>query len=293
MENKMSTKLNWVRFLCAVIIVTDHSFDYIRYGEINKGVVENLIYFFTQMSTKGLTWIAMALFFTISGYLMFHNWNNKIDTITWYKSKLKSRIRTLLVPYLCWNSIWTVFYIVAGKILTDTNIDTSYTISNIADGVLYGKFNEIFWYIQVLMIFAVISPMIGMCVERLKIAWVMIAAIISFAVMMLLVSGPFVMMRNYYCFFFYSLGAYLTMNRQEIVTTRVSEKSKALLLSELVLSIFVIQLTKTPDNIFSPVQGGIMLVATFFGIICAWLIADPPGIITKSNWGGGCAPAHL
>lgn len=51
---------------------------------------------------------AVPLFFMISGYLFFVN----IDKFTWnvYRTKMRSRINTILLPYLLWNLLYLLFY---------------------------------------------------------------------------------------------------------------------------------------------------------------------------------------
>lgn len=46
--------------------------------------------------------VAVPLFFFISGYLFFFRTAFSVDV---YKKKLKSRIKTLLIPYLFWNFV--------------------------------------------------------------------------------------------------------------------------------------------------------------------------------------------
>lgn len=46
--------------------------------------------------------VAVPLFFFISGYLFFFRTTFSVDV---YKKKLKSRIKTLLIPYLFWNFV--------------------------------------------------------------------------------------------------------------------------------------------------------------------------------------------
>ena len=50
-----------------------------------------------------LTHIAVPTFFLISGYLFFRRWQQWDGKL--YLTKMKTRFRTLVIPYLCWNAL--------------------------------------------------------------------------------------------------------------------------------------------------------------------------------------------
>lgn len=49
----------------------------------------------------GFCAVAMSYFFTVTGFLLFNNLSSRT-----YARKIKSRIRTLLMPYLCWEILF-------------------------------------------------------------------------------------------------------------------------------------------------------------------------------------------
>ena len=57
--------------------------------------------------TGNLLWLANPMFFAISGYLFFFS-----SKFSWqiYREKMRRRVRTLLIPYLLWNTITLVLY---------------------------------------------------------------------------------------------------------------------------------------------------------------------------------------
>ena len=57
--------------------------------------------------------IGVPLFFTISGYLFFLNYS-KYD----YYRKIKTRTKSLLVPYLIWNTFFICVYFIIQQIPT-------------------------------------------------------------------------------------------------------------------------------------------------------------------------------
>lgn len=57
----------------------------------------------------GFCAVAMSYFFTVTGFLLFNNLSSRT-----YARKIKSRIRTLLMPYLCWEILFTIVLTAAG-----------------------------------------------------------------------------------------------------------------------------------------------------------------------------------
>lgn len=97
---------DWLRFPLIVFVVYIHSFgEKIDFSAINFDNLLPLDYYnlFRISISHVLTHIAVPMFFFISGYLFFnklHEWKYSI-----YFSKLKKRIKTLLVPFILWNTI--------------------------------------------------------------------------------------------------------------------------------------------------------------------------------------------
>ena len=92
-NRKTSTRISWVQFISAVIIIFDHCFDYIDYEHATKGAFENIIYFLTRMLNKGLPYCAMGVFFFLSSLLLYKDWEDKADIKSWYLKKIRIRFK--------------------------------------------------------------------------------------------------------------------------------------------------------------------------------------------------------
>lgn len=73
--------------------------------------------------------VAVPLFFAISGYLFFI----KGFSSKFYKEKISKRIKTLVIPYLCWNLIYVILFVVSTR-FSSRHID--YSIIDLIRGVL-------------------------------------------------------------------------------------------------------------------------------------------------------------
>lgn len=100
-----SQVIDWLRFPLAVAVVFIHSFGPapLDLASMHAAPLESMSLFnwLRICLSHVLTHIAVPTFFVISGFLFFRNWTSWDKHL--YLSKMKSRFRTLLIPYLCWN----------------------------------------------------------------------------------------------------------------------------------------------------------------------------------------------
>ena len=101
-EIRFRNKITFIQFLLSVGIVYQHTAW--NYRECNILNLSQTFLFF-------LIETCVPFFFMISGFLFFRTYKpSKI------KEKILSRVRTLLIPYVIWNTIYAVFIIGLTKI---------------------------------------------------------------------------------------------------------------------------------------------------------------------------------
>lgn len=106
MNKYLSDKLTILYTILIIMVVYIHSY----YLEAQQYNVALFLQNFT--GAKGVGRIANYLFFCISGYLFARNIKNINDV--W--AKIKKRWRTLLLPYLLWNLIFVLWYVILENI---------------------------------------------------------------------------------------------------------------------------------------------------------------------------------
>jgi len=147
--------------------------------------------------TNELASLAVPLFFVISGYLFFINF--KADSfgemIHTYWGKLKSRCRSLLLPYVIFNALaiigLIVNYMIQGHSLTDASnmylsgmkwlhafwdIHTTGTSTNllgITKAVAY-PINSPLWFVRDLMVLIILSPLLYYTIKKLRWGWLIL-----------------------------------------------------------------------------------------------------------------------
>lgn len=105
--------------------------------------------------------VAVPFFFFISGVAFFRNYKPNL-----YFTKLKSRMRTILIPYLIWNTVGLLFALlytytplanyISGRELFDPSI------KSVLEGIFLYKYNFQFWFLYDLIIYILLTPLIDL-----------------------------------------------------------------------------------------------------------------------------------
>lgn len=102
--------------------------------------------------------VAVPLFFIISGVMFFRNYNGKN---TW--EKLKSRSKSVLIPYLFWNSLWVIIGLLGQYTSLSSltgGVKCPLTFKAIIGGIFLRQYNTPFWFIQCIIILMLLCTLI-------------------------------------------------------------------------------------------------------------------------------------
>ena len=86
-------------------------------------------------------------------------------------SKYKSRFRSLVLPYLLWNLLYTliaIFFSVnpIGIYMNDSWKMIPISIKNVFQGVLYFKYLPVFWFMFYLIIYIILGPVLYLALKN-------------------------------------------------------------------------------------------------------------------------------
>lgn len=243
-ELLLSDTIKYLRFPMTVGIILIHS-DLARVGITIHGVQYGMNYpdwylYFCVLFSETLSSICVPAFFVISGYLFFYkvDYNGSV-----YAQKLKKRIKTLLVPYILWNMIALLFRVVRMSPLFSSifqnvnNVEFHFSLIRLFNSFFYDDWtNGLFvypdigvrlespipmngpmWYVRDLMIIILLTPIVYYLIKKLKV-WFLIGMAI------VLYYGSYHIFPNMKSltilidyFFFFSWGAYYSINKLNIV----------------------------------------------------------------------------
>ena len=188
LSDYLSEKIKILSLFLTILIVILHA----NMANLSTGGLS----FLQKVMTAEVTRIAVPLFFLISGFLFFINYQN-----TWsdYKRKLSARTRSLLIPYVLFLLCGSLGMFVLGRVYTIEEFGRI-----LKNGILYSP--PIFyplWFLRDLYIMAVFAPIVYWVIKKVPIF--LIVPIIVW----LLGKNPFVFPMTEAMLFF-SVGAFLT-----------------------------------------------------------------------------------
>ncbi len=229
--------LDLLRFPLAVFVVIEHVFStdalLIR-GNLVETCGYPLFVAANRFIDAFIRSQSVPIFFFISGFVFFIGVN--LFTRQRYVQKMKNRVKTLLIPYLIWNGV--AFLLIALKMLPIFSRFSLYAQTEsfslspmqVMDGRLYlpdprsgdliyignplAPMNGSLWFLSDLMIVAVCTPLIYWAVRRF--GWYTVAAlgVIWFALGYTELDLTYLLS---IAFFFFSFGAYMSINRKDMM----------------------------------------------------------------------------
>ena len=265
-----SETISLLRFPMALLVILIHTDGY--YAEWQNDVdllsLEGACFLFGY-ALRLFAGIAVPTFFMISGFLFFNNFRE----FSWdgYMKKMKSRLKTLIIPFFLWNLlVWAA--LLAGKIalmfyrgeswsfvtdfIAEKNWHFLWDINHWGDAnrpwlswTTYstGPIDLPLWFLRDLIVVTVLSPLIYWFVKTLKIGSIiilLIACVMSF----------WVTWHGFSCaaFFYFTLGAYFAINGKNIVD--FCQRYKTAILSAAAV-FFLLSITRwIPDDYKSIVR---------------------------------------
>lgn len=234
-NNLRSQALDLLRFPLAVVIVVIHVFSFVEGStDITEQSGHRLFVGFCYFIHGFLKSQSVPIYFFISGYVFFLGIELTKDT---YIRKLKNRVKSLLIPYLIWNTLAVVrLAIICVPFLQEAvggvknfNFSWSGLLSSywIYDGSLVVEANNAvydnlldfpidapLWFVRDLMVVVLFTPLIWWVLRRTKYYAVVLLGCLWF------VTGYFRVgyLNNVaMSFFFFSYGAYMSINRKDML----------------------------------------------------------------------------
>ncbi len=278
-ESLQNQCLDLLRFPLAVVILYIHIFINIPSLTVTAGAhflqgVEAVVMAFLSAQS-------VPIYFFISGYVFFLK--GKYD-LRAYVQKLKNRVHTLFIPYIVWNTVALLtillFMLPPFAAFNPVEQQPQFSLSSLINTFWnseYGVFpaheptgyifpqNNALWFLRDLMVLALLSPIIYTLLKGGKPYAIYIAAV------MWLLTDYFTFNAIYFPFqglFFFSLGAYLSINKRDIITLFRQWRIAAVFFY-LLFSVLYMQLRHIHPDVASLIKAANMLA----GLVVAYNIA--------------------
>ena len=227
-----SRTINWLRVALVLLVLfvhvhPDHNPHWLTMDDLSGQPLGWVIFSVVGTFINKFAFIAVPLFFAISGYLFFQ----KLDTWSWtvWKQKIRSRVRTLLIPFIIFNVICAISLLcISLKSGNGWSLAGAYEgrlplVGWLWNGVsychgwenwlgmdmqLYYPLDVPLWFVRDLMVMLAISPAIHWCVRKGEVVYLGIVAI-AYCLGILCCTPGF----STNALFFFSLGAFAAIRR--------------------------------------------------------------------------------
>ena len=235
-DKLLSTTISYLRFPLIVGVIFKHTrmtTVEIQNVKLNYADLWPWTKYIFDFFSDVLPMISVPLFFFVSGFLFFYKVDFCKDV---YKKKVKSRYKTLLVPYLIWNFIGFLILITQMHprflslfpLLKNYRIDITEFISYfwirelpMDSGEKAFPINAPLWFVRDLMLLVLASPIIYHLIKKAKAVFIILMGIVYFFSLAKHLGIPEICHQS---IFFFPLGAFFSINRLNFV--KLAEKAK-------------------------------------------------------------------
>jgi surface polysaccharide O-acyltransferase-like enzyme len=165
------------------MVVFLHSYNLDTKGLFQTLVInKNYNWIIQHFISFGITRIAVPLFFIISGFLFVYDSKTTLNEL-W--TKVRKRIKTVLIPFLIWSLLAIIFYFILQQIpkaqLFFTNkLIINYTYTDFINTLVYRPIPYQLWFMRDLMILVVLSPIILFLIKKIKLIFLGIILVFWF-----------------------------------------------------------------------------------------------------------------
>lgn len=213
-----------VSFVLSVFVLFLHMSSFTQY-DITGTQYEGVLSFLHVFLQKTFVVLAVPLFFIISGATTFRNYTNKD-----YPKKLVSRVKSLLIPYLIWNTINLLY-----AIITSYTFISNYfvgrekfviSLPNILLGIFFYSCYGPFWFIFNLMVFTIFLPLINLLISKKTVG---ISAIIALLILQFFdIKLPETIFFESESLVYYMLGCYIGKHHFDLFSSKTNALIRAI-----------------------------------------------------------------
>lgn len=148
-ERYFRNKVNHISFICAVLVVLLHSFSF------NGGKADIFAYTIEFFLSRNIAQASVPTFFALSAFLFYRNFS-----YSRLLGKLKSRFRSLVIPYILWNIISMVIFFFISKLPFINTEPFSLGWDTLVEGIVFYGYNLVFWFVFQLILLTYLFPLL-------------------------------------------------------------------------------------------------------------------------------------
>lgn len=209
-EKIVRNKITLLSFICSFFVIFAHTRNVETYGiDANSMGLAHIVWGLETFLSEIMP-IAIPTFFFLSGFLFFRTF--ELEKML---EKYKSRIKSILVPYLIWCTIYYLYFV----ILTNAPIISNYMSSepyvfSVKNWIMALWIDSYYtlWFLKNLICFIAVTPIIFVLIKNWK--YVPAGTVV---LSLLFLNSVFHFITFPEGIEVYSLGSYLAINHKDIV----------------------------------------------------------------------------
>lgn len=152
MNQRISYKITHLYFIMAILILNLHSAYMYLFDASDLAVIINQV-------AKIICNMSVPTFFFISALLFYRNCENKQ-----YKTVVLGKLKTLIIPYICWNVI--CFPLKEIKNVLTTGAVTTSSVWEALCNILMSEYDPVLWFIRILFIYFLAYPILLAVIKK-------------------------------------------------------------------------------------------------------------------------------
>lgn len=208
-EKAFRNKIIWFTFFYSLLVIWVHSYNAVLFlGNTRTAYKTDWM---ERFLGNTVAQIAVPGFFLISSYLFFRGF-----TMERLWEKWNSRMRSVLVPYIIWNLLYYMGYVIGSRIPVLSDIigkgKIPFTFLKAADAILHYTYNYVFWYLNQLILLILLAPLIYILVKQLQVGCLFLAGIMAAIYL-----GTVLPFLNLDALLYYSFGAFAAVHGKNVV----------------------------------------------------------------------------
>ena len=241
MQNKrFHNQISWLMFIFSILVIWVHSYNVELFAGADLGPAWERAAQIETFWSVGIGQIAVPGFFMLSSYLFFHNF--KAENLI---RKWKSRCLSVLIPYIGWNFLYYLGYVIATRLPLVQQVvgkdPVPFNIEEIIRAIGQYSYAPIFWYLFQLILLLALAPLIYVLVKNRLVGLVYLTVLLALIYVRFDTGRP-----NMDALFYFSFAAYMAVNHHEWLE-RKGDGDRALTgVAMLIIAVYSYGMMKVP-----------------------------------------------
>jgi len=241
MQNaRFRNQISWLMFIFSILVIWVHSYNVELFAGTQWGAAWERAAQIENFWSVGIGQIAVPGFFLLSSYLFFRNFSREKLPGKW-----KSRFFSVVVPYVTWNFLYYMGYVIATRLPMVQKVvgkePVPFGAEEIVSAILHYSYAPIFWYLFQLILLLILAPIVFLFVKNRYVGVIYLAALIAAMYFHMDTGHP-----NTDALFYFSFAAYGAVHWREFLERKGTNDRVMVGVALLIVAVYSYGMMKEP-----------------------------------------------